>query len=293
MHKVKFSVLLVVVFFFIIFAVISLIIIYYKYEDIKPNLTKDTKLMYILIWPQLNEKYRYLDGQKEFIKQNCSYTNCFLSYNKLLLNDTRNFDAIVFDVLTLKSIINRKIRRDPRQKYIFKSVEADRSPVCHPKYDNFFNWTWTYRLSSDIPHPFFDIYDLNNNIVGPNINMNWIEPMTHKVNNLDILNKTKAVAWISYKTKCVSVNSHYIDELKNELKGYNYTVDTYGPCGDNRCPTKRIFDCYNILKKYYHFSLVIEDYNDVDFVTTKAVRAMKYNTVPLVRSGANLTRFVT
>lgn len=102
-------------------------------------------LRHILLWTKIPGLDH--EGQHTFMKRHCEELNCYLTTNKSLLGDIRLFDAIVFYVEDVaKSSANLPKVRSLTQKYIFAANDsADNYPVCDPVYDNFFNWTWTYR----------------------------------------------------------------------------------------------------------------------------------------------------
>ncbi|VVC92367.1 unnamed protein product, partial [Leptidea sinapis] len=79
----------------------------------------------------------------------------------------------------------------------------------------------------------------------------------------------------------------FIDEFRNEIEGYNYTVDLYGPCGDKRCPGKSMQSCHNLIEKSYHFQLVVEETFAADYVTEKMVRVMNTLAIPILLGGSN------
>lgn len=251
-----------------------------------------TDMKYILIWEKFKGVNKLQSGQVEFMKQNCLHINCFLTHNRTFFhNDLTNFNAIVFDVHDTK-LLENEILSLPRaiyQKYIFHSLESsDHHPVCNVKFDNFFNWTWTYKTNSDISHPRFDIFDIDNKRIGPKANIAWIQNMTHNVDVEKYATKTKAIAWISYKNKCS--NKGIIEELRNELKGYNYSVDIFGPCGDKKCANRKLSECYKTIEKDYKFALVFEDTDTEDFVSDKLLRVLQHNTIPIVFGDVKYSR---
>ncbi|XP_060806470.1 alpha-(1,3)-fucosyltransferase C-like [Amyelois transitella] len=265
-----------------------------------------TDLKYVLFWyPSENKRkvlydYNHTEfptGQKAFIEQKCPHISCYIAYNKSYLDDDeRNFDAVVFNAqdISKMSLHNISLERSPHQKYIFRSQEpAERHPICHRIFEDFFNLTWTYKLNSDIPQPFINVYDINNKLVGPSTQVDWIEKMNHTENfKSKIEGKEKAIAWIVTKCKAKNTYSDFIKGLRNELKGYNYTLDIYGPCGDIKCPKQSIYSCYKLVEKKYFFQLVLEDAMCEDYVTEKVVKSLMHFTIPVVFGSANYTRFL-
>lgn len=166
----------------------------------------ETDLIYILFWEQakrnkknfFNKDMIYAEGQKLFITQECPHINCFITYNKSLFQTEENFDAIVFNIHNIQKLNIESInkRRSTNQKYIFKSLEpAQLYPICDPLFENFFNLTWSYKLNSDVPCPFINIFNSQNKWIGPSIQTNWSTIKSTNKFKDKIKRKTKAVAW--------------------------------------------------------------------------------------------------
>lgn len=264
-----------------------------------------TDLKYILFWKHakknkknfFNKDEIYAQGQKAFIKQDCPYINCYITYNKSLLQNERNFDAIVFNVHDVKKVKVHHLdfERSSHQRYIFKSFESSQKhPICNPSLDNFFNWTWTYKLDSDIPQPFINIIDLESTRVGPSVNIKWIKDMQSSDKFKDqIKQKTKAVAWFISNCKLKNKHLDFVKDLKNELKDYNHTLDTYGPCGQYKCGQNELSvdSCHKQIEKDYYFQLVLEDSVTQDYVTDILATAMAHLSVPIIL-GKNFSRYL-
>ncbi|XP_026317847.1 alpha-(1,3)-fucosyltransferase C-like [Hyposmocoma kahamanoa] len=220
-----------------------------------------------------------------FITQKCPYINCYITYNKTFI-DSEYFDAVVFEAREIfhVKIDNFNLTRSPDQKYIFKSLEpSEYLPVCHGIYDSFFNWTWTYKLNSDITHTFINIYNDKDKLIGPDRNLNWISKMnrTEQFTNV-VKRKTKAVAWFIGKCKVKSKHREFIDDLIKELKAYNYTIDTFGPCGRTQCEKGQNELCHKTIESDYYFQLVLEESTSEDFVTERLAKVLSYLTIPIV-----------
>lgn len=102
-------------------------------------------IRHVLLWttiPGLNE-----EGQGIFIKHGCSFINCYITTNRSLFGNLGYFDAVLFDVADVSAgASDLPDVRSWTQKYIFVANESsDNYPVCDPIYDEFFNWTWTYK----------------------------------------------------------------------------------------------------------------------------------------------------
>lgn len=262
-----------------------------------------TDLKYVLMWKPTHalknkfpfQKHALPEGQKIFIKQKCEHINCYISYNKDMLKyNNQNFDAVVFNVRDVVKYSTEEfnLQRSPNQKYILNSLDpSEKYPVCNSFFDNFFNWTWTYKLNSDIPQALINIYNDKNVWIGPKRNMTWIPKMIRRDRfNRQIFNKTKAVAWLVPKCKTKTKYQDFINELRNELRGYNYTLDLYGPCGNRKCPNGSITKCLKMIEKKYFFQLVLEDSFSEDYVSERMAHALSYVVVPIILGISNYKR---
>lgn len=251
-------------------------------------------LKYVLLWKAIATKTAD-EGQSMFVSNQCEYINCYLSFDKnLLRNDHSNFDAIVFNARDLRnSNAALSMRRSPHQKYIFRSLEIPRRhPMCDPSFDDFFNLTWTYKLNSNIPSPFFYIYNATKQHIGPKINMHWIENMTRISEALEnsLKHKKKAVAWVVPSCNNKQAGDNFVNQLRKELSGYNLTVDDYGACSKRNCPEQKRWKCYKMIEKEYYFSIVVENHMAEDYVTAEVLKTITHNTIPLVYGGANYSK---
>ncbi|XP_053616358.1 alpha-(1,3)-fucosyltransferase C-like [Plodia interpunctella] len=252
------------------------------------------ELKYILIWTDPGVLLTtFEDGQKEFMKRNCPQTNCFLTTIKEYLGgEYTNFDAIIFDINVLHSWNQSKFpqKRTSRQKYVFYStIASDTAPICAIHADNYFNWTWTFKLYSDIVAPYIEVKDFNGKVVAPNPNVLW-NPLMVNTNYSDpaiIANKTKAVAWIINKEITRVPRKIFATELQNALKEFSLKMDIYGH--RRACPKE---DCMKAIEKDYYFYLAYEDSVEEDYVTEEVLKAYQHNTVPIVIGGADYTQFL-
>ena len=194
---------------------------------------------------------------------------CFLSGDKNLYS---NSSAVVFHIQEgdlLKSIISaNNMSRPPHQRWIFYTKE----PPSHVnRYHEFilysrslFNWTMTYKFSSDIRESYFFIVPgkFKN---GYDSNKNYLE------------NRTKtAIVFIS---NCIRPRLDAVRKLTKYID-----VDIYGKCGKSCKP-----NCFSSLRKY-KFYLAFENSVCEDYITEKTYRnALKNEIVPVIISGANLS----
>lgn len=252
-----------------------------------------TDLKYILKWTSPFSHYTspFLNGQTAFVRNNCKFYNCFMTNDKSLLQDYRLFDAILFDVESNGD--DQYILRSPHQYFVFTASEsASNFPICDSFYDSYYNLTWTYKLDSDIRWSYITILDKNDMFVGPNISMNWIEPMDPTSENAvrKLVHKKKLVAWFVSYCRTKSKREKLAAKLSEALSKYNLKIDIYGWCGELSCPRERMEECLDLLEQNYYFYLAFENSLDDDYVTEKLLYPLRHYTVPIVFGGANYSR---
>lgn len=263
-------------------------------EEFKPHHRLKTDFKYILRWSKAFSHYSssiFRAGQYAFLMKNCTEIKCFITENKALLGDSRHFDAIMFDVENYWDEYPRQ--RSEHQKYVFVASEsAANYPVCGKYFDNFFNWTWSYKLTSDIRWSFVTVLDKKGNVVGPKENMTWMEdmkPISDDVKGI-INNKKRFAAWFVSHCSAISGRDNVTNNLVKALKKYNLTVDIYGWCGNLSCSRDQQADCLELLKKEYYFYLSFENSFSEDYVTEKILNPLQNYVVPVVLGGADYSR---
>lgn len=102
-------------------------------------------IKYLLLWTKIHGLKE--NGQKPFLEKKCFNFNCYVTGNRNLLGDIRFFDGIIFNLQDVSQGMQELPDvRIYSQKYIFAANDSsDNFPVCDPVYENFFNWTWTYK----------------------------------------------------------------------------------------------------------------------------------------------------
>ncbi|XP_050346006.1 alpha-(1,3)-fucosyltransferase C-like [Nymphalis io] len=292
---------------------IFLYILYYDNKQSKQKSEEETKIMeissvdgtsdmkYILLWTSpKNIPFVYLgNGRKVFFDRHCSYNNCFVTSDKNHLGDYTKFDVIAFAGPEIVRAPEDYLpdKRSLQQKFVFASLESpDYYPVCSDKLNNFFNWTWTYKVNSDARWGYMIVRDSSNTIIGPNAEMHWLklsemDPVSNEFRE-KLKSKTKAAAW--FVSNCNSRNGReiFVNKLNKELKKYELKVDIYGRCGPLKCPREKNNECVKMLEKDYYFYLSFENSFAEDYVTEKLLTSVQNNAVPIVFGAANYTRFM-
>lgn len=253
-----------------------------------------TDFKYILKWTNAFSHYRpvnFKNGQNTFIDNGCEYQNCYLTYQKSLLFNSVNFDAILFDV---ENDWDRHPNlRSVHQNFIFVASESsDNFPICHSSFDNYYNMTFTYRIDSDIRWSYITIYDHKNEAVGPKIDMKWVDKMDPTSDDIKrrLVHKRRVAAWFVSHCTSKSKREDVAKNIMEALKQYNMQVDTYGWCGRRTCSKERMDDCLELLERDYYFYFAFENSLSEDYVTEKLTYPLLHYTVPIVYGGANYSR---
>ncbi|XP_063619092.1 alpha-(1,3)-fucosyltransferase C-like [Cydia splendana] len=259
-------------------------------------------MKYILQWTNpKNVPFVYMGvGQQTFIERKCQFTNCYVTSDRNFLGDVSKFDVVAFSgteiiAWPLEQIKPKK--RSLHQKYAFTNIEsADNYPFCSHILDNFFNWTWTYKLDSESKWGYIIVRDANNNVIGPKKNMHWMkfedmDPVSEEL-SAQLKNKSRAAAWFVSNCNTRSGREKYVEDLQKELQLYNLSIDVYGKCGPYKCSRDDEEACFQKIKTDYYFYLSFENSHSEDYVTEKLLSALKYNAIPIVYGGANYTRFM-
>lgn len=98
--------------------------------------------------------------------------------------------------------------------------------------------------------------------------------------------KTKTAAW--FVSHCNAFSKR--DDLARKLQEF-IDVDIYGDCGTLQCERgSRV--CDELLNTTYRFYLAFENTLCDDYVTEKTFNAMKNFVLPVIYSGAKLSRFL-
>ncbi|XP_031767453.2 alpha-(1,3)-fucosyltransferase C-like [Galleria mellonella] len=259
-------------------------------------------MKYILLWtnPQNSPFIYFGEGSAVFENKTCQWKNCYVTGNRNYLGDYSEFDVIVFNgpqLLPLVNLYDLPKKRFVTQKYVYANIEsAAIYPICSDRWNNFFNWTWTYRLDSDSVWGYISVKNATGHVIGPKEVMNWINlsDMDDIDENLKLKlkSKKKLVAWFVSNCDTLSLREEYVKDVQQELQKYNLDVDIFGSCGKHQCPRDIMPRCLDVLKRDYYFYFAFENAISQDYVTEKILYALNSNTVPVVYGGANYSRFM-
>lgn len=253
---------------------------------------------YIFLWTKEDyNAFMFLEEKKmSFIKNDCQFRNCFITNSTSYLPSLRGYDALLFNAATLHTEpTTLPDVRSLNQKYVLVSVESAANYPISAKYNNFFNWTWTYKLNSDINFQHIVITDRDGVVTGPKQNMYWIPYANMEKTSLDIVKKLQskrlAAAWlVSNCDIMMSKYESYVTDLRDELRKHKHVLNIFGECGNMKCPGNNLSQCYELIESQYYFYLAFEDSMAEDYVTDQLLIALNNFAVPVVFGGANYTR---
>lgn len=277
---------------------IIVIILMFTLFYVKSDHKKNPELIYILLWENRNMPpfIHMKSKRKSFTYMNCEFQNCYITDQKGYFNDMTDYDAILFNSIDIKDGYSElpELRSD-NQLYVFVSTE---SPPMYPMYDYlnwYFNYTWTYRMDSDIIYPYFVARHRDGKVVAPKQEVHWMDSKEMKPTSQDIKDKLQkkkiAAAW--FVTNCLAISNrfNYVRNLREALTTYNLEVDIYGVCGNSYCPGDLMDECLAKVESDYYFYLSFENSFSEDYVTEKLMTALDHYAIPVVLGGANYTRF--
>ena len=226
-------------------------------------------------------------GRDRFKSAGCPVWQCETSEDR---SNLLEFDAIIFNQMTF-NLSDLPKERSPHQRYIFASIESAAFPNnyvnAHRDQDEtlaamagFFNWTMTYRLDSDIVHPYGWIEPNDPHQVplhpGSEEYKRLVEQAATEVNHA--VGKTKMAVF--FASNCNSHSNR--EELVFQLIASGVQVDRYGRCGNETCglpyydnqtgnveQSKEEY-CLGILAKDHKFIFAFQNSLCLDFTSERS-----------------------
>jgi len=216
-------------------------------------------------------------GQRPYIMKGCRRRDCFCTDKRNFI-PIEDFDAIVFYSRGVADS-DRPAVRKPHQRYILWEVEPPLYLMSFrpDRWNNFFNWTHTYRRDSDFWEPWGMV--------------NQFKPYPKPIDELikeSSLNteftgtKKKSVAWLVSNCSPRSGRNTFIRELQKYID-----VDVYGRCGTMQCG--RGPECWQKLESEYFFYFAAENSLCKDYITEKFFNTFRYKVIPISFGGGQDT----
>jgi len=249
------------------------------------------KILYFNNYFHLTD-WRFGFGNQPFISNNCPQTNCYVTNDRKLLDSLADFDAILFHARDMdKRVIQvpSQTRRKSHQRYVFFLMESplnDGLNYTNKRFHNFFNWTMTYRMDSDIPRPYGWFSEKTSVQIYPPVDHNWLQPkpLTEVQKHHRAHPKKNLVAWLVSNCNTHSNREDYVELLKKHIP-----VDVFGACGTEKCAKiedHNSEECDRRLENDYKFYLSFENSFCSGYVTEKFYKAFTLDIVPVVMGGA-------
>lgn len=271
------------------------ILVMFNVFTVESNHERTPGLIYILTWTDGSKMpfARWSKEQESLISNNCTFQNCYIVNNKEYFQDVLDYDVLLFNPSGISNEF--PLARSDNQLYILTCTEPAAYLQLGENYNFFFNYTWTYKLDSDVTYPYFYVRNKRGDLVAPKIIARWrkfdrMKP-TEKYVIDKLQNKTIAAAW--FVSNCFTINNRlaYGHGINKALSKYILSVDIYGRCGNKYCPKEHFEECVELVEKNYYFYLALENSNSEDYVTEKLMTAVCHYSVPIVLGGANYSRY--
>jgi hypothetical protein len=208
---------------------------------------------------------RYATGRYPFVNAGCRVSNCRLTTDTSLVNES-NFDAYLVHVPTHKTRWELK-NRMAHQVFILFSLE----PPSHVKnltlYENYFNWTMSYLSRSNFPVKYGEIVPLES---APKTETQ-VAAIRQKVRQSGVdpsRGKSRMIAWLVSNCQAESNRQEYAKILSKWIQ-----VDIFsrnGRCGGtDLCSRSNNTQCQDYIERTYKFYLSFENSICQDYVTEK------------------------
>ncbi|XP_053386264.1 alpha-(1,3)-fucosyltransferase C-like [Mercenaria mercenaria] len=238
------------------------------------------------------------------------YQNCEVVYITALTSETLDADAVLIQGNNVPGQLPK--HRDVDQVFLFVTIESPVylriTNVGNERFHNYFNWTMTYRMDSDIPYVYGSVIpnkvdknyviqsiEINNNFRNIGMNASLDEKVISNYNGdvnknySDIFRqKTETALWFVNHCRTSSKREVYASELAK------YTnVTKVGKCNMNRsssCPKRG--NCTTVLAKKYKFYLAFENSLCTDYITEKAFLWFTRDIVIVVRGATHYEKYL-
>lgn len=278
--------------------ILGILISFHTFDSRSERNEKQSGVLYILLWT--GRTYvpcaHWQLGQTSFTTMGCKYQNCYIVDDVNFFEYVTDYDAIVFNSIDLTIETELPKIRSNNQMYVFVSTEAAVNYPTHWKFNWFFNYTWTYKMNSDIYYPYFITRNNGGEVIAPNVDVKWMdlkkmEPISDSVAE-KLANKKIAAAWFVTNCYATSPRIYYLRSLRAALKKYDQEIDVFGVCDANKaCSKVSMDDCFDLVESDYYFYLSFENSFTEDYVTEKLMTALDYYAVPVVLGGAKYSRY--
>lgn len=231
----------------------------------------------ILIYTGLHKSDTFYNvprnATKGYLKRTkCPNAKCHITYDHDLFPIS---DAVIFHERNMPSvsileILNRPYNRNPSQRWIYFTSETPKNSATESiPYNNYFNWTMTYRTDSDIFLPYLQYRRLGKKDKPPPV-INYAKT------------KHNTTAWLVGNCN-FGFRMRFVKLLEKETNVY-----VGGECRhhfDKNLDCTRFCDLNTL--QGYKFFLAFENGVCRDYITEKYWKYLELGLVPVVLGGAN------
>lgn len=265
---------------------------------VKTNHKKVPGLVYVLMWTDRGrDPFRFWSRKVEsLVVMNCKFQNCYLTDNREYFLDPTDYDAILFNAVNVDTR-DLPLARSDNQLYIFVSTESEANFRVSDDFNYFFNYTWSYKLNSDILYPYFVVRNKRGDVIAPKARVRWMKPKYMKPTEESVIQKlqSKSIGAAWFVTNCLANNQRieYIRDLRVAFDKLGHQIDVFGGCDANKvCGRDKMDDCLALVEANYYYYLSFENSFSEDYVTEKVMTAIDHYAVPVVYGGGNYSRYV-
>lgn len=230
----------------------------------------------ILLWTPFfhwNDFQFGLGYKQPFIRNECPVFNCEITNDKKKYNLS---DLVVFHARAKFQFPNF---RPKDQRWIFAEFESPLQSPDYTKFNNMFNYTYTYRLESE--------FSIN---LSTGLRMfKWSRNSSFNENKDFSKGKTGFAAAVISHCNAQSGRDTFIDKLKKYVP-----VTVFGRCGIKCIDSKTYFsECKQQIGKNFKFYLSFENSICDGYITEKFFEILRYDIIPIVLGGGQYTKIVS
>lgn len=278
---------------------------YFTFDDLLEDIKLKNLKSVQLLTGRFDFKNWELDELGETPFQYCPEKRCF-AYRSLGLLHIPNekADGIMVHGPNLWYLPSKSsYQRNPRQLWLFYSMEPQRLTFCSSHYDlhdldDWFNITATFKYDSDLRLDYKQfrewndiVYDLDYINEYNKLLETHPDPIS-SIFDISMKQKRKAsVVWFVSHCETNSRRENYVRELQKYIE-----IDIYGNCDgyfsnikEDPCGSKKNIKCFNKIMNEYKFYLAFENSLCQDYISEKfwklydSNKIFEINIVPIVR----------
>ncbi|XP_042872471.1 alpha-(1,3)-fucosyltransferase C-like [Penaeus japonicus] len=206
--------------------------------------------------------YGFGFGRAPFVRAGCRVDACLTTGQRHRF-PPEEIDALIWHFRSDDKSLPEK--RFPHARYVFWVLESASYLYDISRFDGIFNWTMTYRLDSDFPRPYSQVYRRK-------------KPLDISSTRNYAKGKTKMAAWfVSHCNLSEEEKCGLVDTLQQWIE-----VDIFGACGPLKCELSQQYECHKALNETYKFYLAFENSLCQDYVTEKLFNMLELDVIPVV-----------